>query len=101
MAGMHSIAGSNRLCELMMLALPSRPGEHDVKAASAALQHLKAGPLYNFIAPEHQAKFNLGAEVVKAVASERLPSVQVALQDPALRPLVDSLAWFVSFSAAG
>jgi hypothetical protein len=98
---MHA-AGGQALLEMKLLEpLPDCPGDHDPKKAYTALTLLKHSPLYSFVAPQHQAAFNVGVEMVKAVASDRLPSIKVTQESECLRSLLDRMSYYVHFALAG
>jgi hypothetical protein len=98
---MHA-AGGQALLEIKLLEpLPNTAGEHDPKKAYTALTLLKHSPLYSFVAPQHQAAFNVGVEMVKAVASDRLPSTKVTQESECLRSVLDRMAFYVHLAVPG
>jgi hypothetical protein len=92
---MHT-AGGQALLEVKLLQpLPNAPGVHDPKQAYNALQLVKQSQLYTFVAPQHQGAFNVGMEMVKAIASDRLPSTKVTEQHENLQVVLDRMAFYV------
>ena len=96
---MHAEGGHARLEAELLKPLPTEAGvTHDAKLAANALGIVKQSRLYTFVAPQHQASFNVGVEMVKAVASDRLPSIKAVEGNKTLMAVLDRLSFFVHYS---
>lgn len=98
---MHEMGGQAAIEEKLLAALPQDVGQHDPKSTVARLQSIRSSPLFSYVAPPHQATFNVGMEMVKAVANDRLPSLGAVGKSVVLNHVLQRMSFYAYLEVSG